>query len=195
VTLDTVDPFPTTYFYGIWNLQTGNVDFSGPTSYTGFIITFPQGFDLPADNYTLEVLTTDNKLVSKQINYPGQKALPFVDSSTMQSVWQPDGSLDLSWTNPPNQALGNYDQLRVVIYDDNADEMLYVRLPVNVNDMTIPSDWVKIMADFYFVTPVRWQVQTRSYTEESMNYAQGISGLVEIPPGPEDPSGRGSWDY
>lgn len=204
VTLDTVNPFPTTYFNGMWNSQTGNVDFSGPTSYTGLIITFPQGFDLPADNYTLEVTTTDNKLVSKQINYPGQKVLPFVDSSTMQSVWQPDGSLDLSWTNPPNQAPGDYDQLRVLISDDNAGEMLYVRLPVNMNTITIPSDWVKIMADFYPLTAVRWQVETRSYTEEDMNYARGISDLViissdpELPiifPDPEDPSGRGSWDY
>jgi hypothetical protein len=181
VNLDSVASYPTTYFYGMWNSVTGSLDFSGPTSYTGFVIRFPAGYDLPADNYTLEVTTSDNKLVSKQINYPGQKVLPFVDSGTMSSQWLADGSLKLSWTNPANIPPYDYDQLRVVIMDQNAGEMLYARIPVNVNEMTIPSDWVKIMQDFYSLTTVIWQVQTRSYTPEDMNYARGNSDWIIIP--------------
>ncbi|MCW9098515.1 MAG: hypothetical protein OQJ93_14110, partial [Ignavibacteriaceae bacterium] len=181
VNLDSVNFFPSTYFNGMWNSATVSLDFSGPASFAGFGISFPQGFDLPADDYTLEVTTSDNKLLSNQINYPGQKVLPFVDSATMTSQLLADGSLKLSWTNPPNNPPGDYDQLRVVISDQVAGEMLYASLPVNVNEMTIPSDWVKIFEGFYSPTTVRWQVQTRSYTAEDMNYARGISDWVIIP--------------
>ena len=155
-----------------------------PGSYAGFGIRFPVGFNLPADDYTWEVTTSDDKLVSKQINYPGQKVLPVVDIATMVSVWQPDGSLELSWTNPANNPPGDYDQLRVVFRDDNS-EMLYVRLPSNVNAMTIPFDWGNIILKFYgSFTNGRWQVQTRSYTAEGRNYARGYSGWVPIPAPP-----------
>jgi hypothetical protein len=92
-----------------------------------------------------------------------------------------DGSLKLSWTNPANTAPGDYDQLRVVIKDQSAGEMLYVRLPANVNEITIPADWVKILQDSYTLTTVIWQVQTRSYTGEDMNYARGNSDWIIIP--------------
>jgi hypothetical protein len=188
VILEPVNPVVnyqlTTYFYGMWNPATTSVDFSGPASYAGFWMGFPAGFNLPADDYTWEVTTSDDKLVSKQINYPGQKVLPFVDSATMQSVWQPDGSLELSWTNPANNPPGDYDQLRLVIRDQNAGEVLYARLPPNVNEMTIPSEWVKIFDDFYSLTNVIWEVQTRSYTAEDMNHARGRSNWVGIPPPP-----------
>jgi len=182
VNLDSVEFSPTTYFYGMWNPATASLDFSGPASYAGFIMHFPGGFNLPADDYTWEVTTSDNKPVSKQINYPGQKVLPFVDSATMSSQRLVDGSLKLSWINPANNPPGDYDQLRVVIRDQNAGEVLYARLPTNVNQMTIPSDWVNIIEDYYSLTNTIWQVQTRSYTVEDMNYARGYSNWVGIPP-------------
>ena len=183
VTLVPVNPvdnyFLSTYFYGMWNPATASVDFSGPASPVGFWTAF--GAALPADDYTWEVTTSDDKLVSATINYPGQKVLPVVDIATMSSQWPGDGSLELSWTNPP----GDYDQLRVVIRDDNS-EILYVRLPPNVETMTIPSEWVEIFDKFYepITNPV-WQVQTRSYTAEGMNYARGYSTPWQpIPPAP-----------
>ena len=181
VNTDTVSFLPSTYYVGVWNPVTASVAFSGPVSTAGFFINFPGGFNLPADNYTWEVTTSDNKLLSMQINYPGQKVLPIVDSTTMQSEWQPDGSLKLSWTNPP----GDYDQLRVYITDDNAGEMLYASLPTNVNEMTIPNNWVDILGNFYSSPAnVRWQVQTRSVTAENMNYARGLSDSLVISPRP-----------
>jgi hypothetical protein len=186
VTLVPVNPVvnysPSTYYYGMWNPATASVDFSGPASQAGFWTAF--GAALPADDYTWEVTTSDDKLVSVTTNYPGQKVLPVVDIATMQSVWQPDGSLELSWTNPPNIAPGDYDQLRVYIVDDNS-EILYARLPSNVETMTIPSEWVEIFDKFYepITNPV-WQVQTRSHTAEGMNYARGYPGWLLIPAPP-----------
>jgi hypothetical protein len=183
INYDKFSFYPSTYYVGVWNPGTASVDFSGPVPTAGFLISFG-GVNLPADNYTWEVTTVDNKIVSKQFNYPGQKVLPFVDSSTMTSQWLADGSLKLSWTNPPNIAPNDYDQLRVYITDDTAGEILYASLPVNVNKMTIPSDWVNIFENFYSLTTTRWQVQTRSYSSEDMNYARGLSDSVIIPPRP-----------
>ena len=101
----------------------------------------------------------------------------------MQSVWQPDG-LEFSWTNPANNPPGDYDQLRVVIRDDNS-EMLYVRFPPDVDAFNIPYDWMVIFDKFYDpITNPRWQVQTRSHTAEGMNYARGYPGWVPIPAPP-----------
>jgi hypothetical protein len=166
-----------TYYIGEWNSQTSSVDFSGLTFWAGYSITFPDGFELPADDYTWEVTTSDNKLISKQITFPGQKVLPFVDSATMQSVWQPDGSLQLSWTNPVNTA--DYEELSVVLNTVGAS-MLWIYLPVDKNEVTIPSDWVEILEKFYDPTTVSWQILTRSYTVEDMNYARGISNSAPI---------------
>ena len=177
VNLNTVSFYPSTYFVGEWNSQTNSVDFSGPTSYAGFLISFPNGFNLSADNYTWEVTTSDNKLVSKQINYPGQKVLPFVDSATMQSEHQPDGSIKLSWTNPP----GDYDKVIVRVFCDNVGEMLYAYLPTDKEELIIPSEWVNILTNFYSPTTVRWDIWTRSYTAEGTDYARGISDTVVIP--------------
>jgi hypothetical protein len=103
----------------------------------------------------------------------------------MQSVWDVDGNLVLSWTNPANNPPEDYDELMVVIRDQFAGEVLYAHLPPNVNEMTIPSEWVKIFDDFYSLTNVIWHVQTRSHTVvEDMNYARGYANWEGIAPPP-----------
>ncbi len=59
---------------------------------------------MPADAYTWEVTTSDDKLVSATTNYPGQKVLPFVDSATMSSQWDVDGNLDIVVDQPGKQS-------------------------------------------------------------------------------------------
>lgn len=180
INLENVSFYTDTNFLGMWNSVTASVDFSGPWSYAGFSIGFPDGFELPADDYTWEVTLSDDVILSETTNYPGKKILPVVDSATMLSQWL-DNSLNLSWTNPANNPPGDYDQLSVLINDQTAGNMLYIRLPFNVNEITIPSNWVKILQDYYSLTTVRWTVQTRSYTAENMNNARGYTDLVTIP--------------
>ena len=129
-------------------------------------------------NYTYEVTTDDNDIVSDTFNFPGKEELPFVQSATMSNEWI-DGSLKLTWENP---AEDGYDQIQIYIWDDDLGaDVLYVSLPPNVEELIIPVEWVEIMNDFYNLGDnVVWQVQTRSYTNEGMNYARGYSNFVLI---------------
>jgi len=171
-------------YYGRWNDQTSTVDFSGPTFYSGFGISFPGGFELPADDYTWEVTTSEDVVVPKPISYPGIKELPAVDSATMESVWD-EGNLILSWVNPPNIAPGDYEELWIILKSDKGHG-LYAYLPPDKNELTIPSDWVDGLGKYFEPLGVDWIVITRSYTDppEDMNYARGYSNWVPIPEPP-----------
>jgi len=170
-------------YIGEWNYSTSSVDFSGPTYFSGFV---GGGFEFPAGNYTWEVTPSGGEVVKEPISYPGKKELPLVDSVTMESVWDVDGNLILSWTNPPNNPPGDYDEVVVkLISDVDVTEMLIVYLPTDVSEMTIPSEWVEILEKFFETTFVKWWVQTRSHTDdEGMNDARGVQVKMPIPPRP-----------
>lgn len=165
------------YYFGRWNSTTSSVDYSGPSLSSGYSVRFPAG-DLPAGNYTYEVTTSEGDIVSDTFNFPGIEELPFALSATMSNEWLVGNSLKLTWSNP----VGDYDQIRIFIYDDDTgSDVLYVNLPPTAEELTIPAEWIEVMGDFYDLGDnVLWQVQTRSYTDDGVNYARGLSNMVYI---------------
>jgi len=174
-TVDVNDLWIGASFGGGWNSSTSSVSFSGPFLDCGFSIRFPGGVELPAGNYTYEVTTSEGDIVSETFNYPGKKELPVVQSANMSSEWL-GNDLHLEWVNPA----GDYDQLRVVLRDEDWNEW-YIRLPTDVVELTIPAVWVQNFVDLFESTTLYWRVQTRSYTNDNVNYARGYSDDLQIP--------------
>ena len=165
-------------FWGGWNDTTSSVDFSGPHYSSGFSIGFPAETNLPAGNYTYEAITSIGDLLTLTRNFPGETILPVVDAASMNYEWLIDGGLRLTWSVP---ASGAYDQLRIVLMDQDWSDLLYVRLPVDKEELTIPGGWIQQMTNFKNPSAAIWLIQTRSYMADGNNYARGYSDVVNIP--------------
>jgi len=171
--------YSTLQYNGAWNDLTSSVDFSGPTPYSGFSIGFPEGTSLTPGTYTYEATTVQGDLLTYPLYFPGEISLPTVDGASMDYKWQSDDSLYLEWTAPT----GDFDQLRIVIVDQDWQDVLYVKLPVDANDLTIPKDWIQNIENTYNPSSLNWTVQTRSYTTTSdeNNYARGYANFGMMP--------------
>jgi hypothetical protein len=110
VIIDHIDFDKDTYYWGAWNANTQQVDFSGPFAYTGFGIYFPEEMVLTSGNYTYEATTSQGVKLSDVRYFPGKLELAVVDSTTMVSEWI-NGDLKLTWTNPDPGGL--FDQVRI----------------------------------------------------------------------------------
>jgi len=171
------------YYFGNWNNSTSNVDYSGPFHDSGLSVYFTQT-TLPAGNYTYKATTDSGDILTQTLYYPGEETLPCVDSDSMTFEWQPDGSLHLSWESPTDS---EFDMLRVVLDDQDKDgsdgNLLYVDLPIDATEVTIPSDQVLKIDDLDQPYIVKWVIQTRSNTSTSDNnrYARGYSDKKFIP--------------
>jgi len=178
VSIDSTSFYASSNHSGYWNSSTSSVEISGPYPYSGFSIIFPGGTNLSQGNYTYEVTTSQGNLLTRTVYFPGETTLPVVDDTIMSYEWLGDGGLRLTWTNPS----GTYEQLRVGLVDQDWDDLLSLRLPNNVNDITIPSEWIQKIIDFKNPSSVKWQIRTWSYTDTGENniYATGISDTVDI---------------
>ena len=135
---------------------------------------------LSADIYQVEVEAADGQKITSDVNYPGQLVLPFVSSSTMQSEYQ-NGDLVLSWTNPDDEANWNeVDQLRIVIFTADGAEAIYIRANSSDETLTIPASLVDQASNLGHGALSNWQIQTRSYDTNGMNYARGYSNEIDI---------------
>ena len=170
--------YATLHFWGEWKDSTSSVEFSGPFQYSGFSIGFPDETNLLAGNYTYEATTNQGNLLSVTKYFPGETILPVVDVTSMNHQWLADGDLRLSWSIP----VGNYDELRIVVVDQDWDDLLYVKLSADKDELIIPSEWIEQITVYKNSNFARWQVQTRSYTNtvDHNNYARGLSDWVEI---------------
>jgi formylglycine-generating enzyme required for sulfatase activity len=165
-------------YFGAWNDDTSNVDYSGPNYYSGFSINFPAETSLPAGNYTYEATTNQDDILSTTLYFPGETAISIVDSASMSQQWLIDDSLHLSWTTPT----GDFDQLRVVLLDQDYHDVLYIHVPVNAEEVTVPSDLIQDISYFKNPSSINWTVQTRYYSATSDNnqYARGYSNWVNF---------------
>jgi len=166
-------------YNGAWNDLTSSVDFSGPTHYSGISIGFPDGTFLAPGVYTYEATTAQGDLLLYPLYFPGETPLPTVDDASMGYEWGSDDSLYLRWNIPA----GDFDQFRIVINDQDWQDVLYVKLPVDAIELTIPNEWIQKIADSYNPTGLTWTVQTRSYTttDDINQYARGCSNWVTLP--------------
>ncbi len=165
-------------YYGAWNDGTSSVDYSGPTPYSGFSLNFPAETSLPAGDYTYDATTSQDDILSTTLYFPGETAISIVDSASMSHQWLIDDSLRLAWTTPA----GDFDQLRVALLDQDYRDVLYIKLPVDAEEITVPGDVIQDISYFKNPSSINWTVQTRYYSETSDNnqYARGYSNWVNF---------------
>jgi hypothetical protein len=178
VSISSYTYYASSYFLGKWNDLTSSVEFSGPFHYSGFSVGFPDETNLFAGNYTYEATTNHGDLLFVTKYIPGETILPVVDVTSMNYEWLSVGDLRLRWSIP----VGNYDEFRIVLVDQDWDDFSYVKLPADKDELIIPSEYIKQGTDYKNPSLVRWQVQTRSYTNtvDHNQYARGLSDWVEI---------------
>ena len=179
VFISSTSLYSDSHYTGSWNDLTSSVDFSGPNFYIGFLINFPVETSLLPGNYTYEATTSQEDLLSITLNFPEETTQPTISNADMNYEWRIDNSLYLSWISP----IGNFDDLRIVLTDQNDQDLLYVTLPVDTNELTVPSDIIQNITDLKNPNEANWVIQTRSFTTtiDKNNYARGYSSFVNIP--------------
>lgn len=158
----------------------------GTASFTSIVLDGDSGFsfnlanqtDLPGGPYSFQVVPAVGGLLTSNLTYPGRVDLPVVVSSGMNAQWNPDGSLTLSWNEPP----GTFDQYRVVLSNSNGRVIFFGRCFPGISQVTLQADLVtqiSLEANLPAGATVNWTMQTRNYVG-SENYARGISEPVPI---------------
>lgn len=131
--------------------------------------------DLSAGDYRIEVETADGQKITKDITYPGQLILPGVDITTMYAQFS-NGDLVLNWTNPTGDSnWDEVDQLRIVLTATDGAEVLYISTNPTAESETIPESLVAKVNNLGHGTMDLWEIQTRAYDENGMNFARGYS--------------------
>jgi hypothetical protein len=148
----------------------------GPTLENGF---FKRYSLLPASTYTVKVSTSDGQHLLTAIPYPGQLTLPYVASSSMSSAWSGQ-DLVLSWVNPTGEAnWSEVDQLRITLFDGAGNTVLMIRGTSELDTVTIAGNFLD-QAEAIHGAITHWQVQTRAYDQNDMNFARAYSDPVVI---------------
>jgi hypothetical protein len=165
-------------FRGVWNDSTSSVDFSGLLSGSGFSIKFPEEINLSAGNYIYEATTSQGDFLTLTRYFPGEIILPVVDVASMNYEWLIDGGLRPTWSVPAGDT---YDELLIVLNDQNENGLIKVRLPADKEELTIQVEWIQQITDLKNHSSAIWHVQTHSFAVDGNNHARGSSGNVEIP--------------
>ena len=161
----------------LYDCSTAPCTTSGPFETSGVWGTFA---NLAAGNYNFEANMANGEQATGTVNYPGQLILPTVASATLKSR-NINGDLELSWVNPttdPNWK--EVDELRIIVFDGNGSDVLYIKAYPANSIVTIPASLVSQAAALGSGSLARWEVQTRAYDVNSMNFARGVSNRVEI---------------
>ena len=151
---------------------------TGPNPDSGFAGIYPY---LEAGVYRLEVDTSGGQTLTDQIVYPGQVVLPVVASASLEAQWV-GSDLTMSWMNPTSDPQwAKVDQLSVVLLDGHNTQVLQVRLPPTATHTTVSGTPLSQAAQLGDGRVASWQVQTRAYDANSMNYARGNSNRKPLP--------------
>ena len=171
-----------TYFYsassysGYWNSLTDGPDYMELVPASGYSISFASGTEIPAGDYTFEVTPTEGEKVSSTFSIPELREAPIVQSDTMTAEKQSDSGYTFSWSNPD----GNYDQLVILFYDQDGDDVFSIYLPTDIEEFTIPGTWMQTIRSRFQPQTLDWQIQTRTVTDAGINDARGYSESVEF---------------
>ena len=161
---------PPYYFY---NCSTSPCTEQSDVIDSGFYANFN---NLAAGAYRITVETTDGQTITDDLTYPGQVVLPFVATATMESYYSNNNDLVLSWTNPTGS--DNWDQvnqLRIILFGEDDAEVLYISANPSTQTVTIPASLISKVENLGHGILAYWQIQTRSYDSDNMNYARGYS--------------------
>jgi len=156
---------------------------SGPLNENGFYGSYAS---LPSDTYNFEVDTADGQTLSLDVLYQGQLVLPLVSSSTMQSTWV-GSDLVLNWDNPTGSSnWAEVDQLRIRLFDGTGTPVLYIRLDPTAETVTINGSLLNQAIGLGNGVLQSWEVQTRAYDANGMNFARGYSNRLAMASQPPD---------
>ncbi len=134
------------------------------------------------DSYTVEIDMENGQTLTATRSYAGMQVLPFVHSDSMTAEWS-GGNLVLSWTNPTdeeNWALVG--QLRIVIFDELGNDVLYVRVALTDERVILPADLVTQAVDLQggsFLS--MWEIQTQALDTDGTSLARGYSETIALP--------------
>ena len=162
-----------------YDCTSGTCTQSGPIDDAGAYSLFAT---LPQDTYNVEIEMLDGQVLTAGRDYAGQVLLPYVDSTSMQAQWI-GSDLELSWTAPTGDANWNeVDQLRIVVFDNNNQTVLQIRLAPGDTSVIIPAALVSQSATLLGgVALAQWQIQTLAYDDNGMNIARGYSNKSSLP--------------
>lgn len=168
------------FYYGRWNSDNQQVDFSGPLIYSGFSIHFSESTTITSGYYTYEATTRNGNNLSATQYFPGILELAVVDSKSMVSEWI-GGDLKLTWTNPDASGA---DAMVVYLFSEEEQWELYLMiggLPVTATEVTIPEEWVNKVKQLSKSNAMSWLVQLRATDDTTNNnYARGESDSKTI---------------
>jgi len=168
---------PTTSALSDYFMSGGNVTLAAPVG------------TLSAGMYT--IVFTDNNGIQypSPFYYPGDFALPAVDNATMGSVFNPDGTVTLSFTSP-SSGMDNTMRFTIRIrsntLDLTGDGAFDILLQSNIpyagpgvaHSVVVPKAFVDNLRTLYGVGEAAWEIQTRKFyngTQVSRSYSERLS--------------------
>jgi len=154
----------------------GSIAIDGNSGYSFNLANHP---NLTAGTYTFGVVPAAGALLSMPVESLGKIELPAVAASSMNYQWNLDGSLTLSWIEPP---AGTFEQYRVHLADTSGNSIFYGRILPGVNQVTLQASLVaqiNSLSQLSAGTTVSWTMHTRNYLG-SNNYARGVSDSLTI---------------
>ena len=168
-----------TYFVGFYNSQP-YATIKGPV--------FSMGFSFQIDSekletgwYSYELKTKTGDKLKKSMYYPGTNKIDTINKTKLNSKWNDDGSLNLSWDVPDTQI----DQICVNIYGVDKyygmiHPMLFIIAPPYIGELTISSEDIKIITDYISPNFAVWVMEFQSISTDNFNYASTYSEYAEI---------------
>jgi hypothetical protein len=87
-----------------------------------------------------------------------------------------NNDLILGWSNPLGAAnWDKVDQLRIVLMADDYTSLVYIQVNPSATSVTIPESIINQANNLGYGAIFWWEVQTRAYDVNNMNYARGYS--------------------
>lgn len=171
-----------TYTSAAWNSVNSQFELIAPLSDSGYLLNLSNYAGIASGTFTFAAQPATGYKLVELVFFPGQTSLIPVASGDMNYLWNPDGSLTLSWLAP----VDTFDQYRVHFQDDSGNELFYGRVTAGVNQVTLAASLVQeISATGQLAGPsiITWRMQTRSYNNDigNNNYARSVSDLRYIP--------------
>ena len=160
---------------------------SSSSSYTspevGYWAILPS--DLPAGDYVYELEMAGGVTSQKTVHYESHCRMPVVASSSIEPIWNDDGSLTINWENPdgdPDWSL--VDRLRINIgslLSPSYREILINLLPGSGESLTVSSSTLNDFFTQEELEHLSIHMQTRAYDSVyDTNYARGKSDSVTL---------------
>gem|GEM_PF-1311388 len=176
---DAADPVPNVFSgsilrLGSWNPTTQVFDSITEFEETGVIVRQSVTI-LPAGTYTFDVNLTDGTQFSRDISFPGTASAPLVPASSIAGTFQPDGSFNISWTEPA----AAFDQYRVFVSVDDSNLRVRAHLSAGVESISIPANVMASLLSGSLDSDVEIQVQTR-LQDTLGNHARNHSNVVSV---------------